>query len=61
VSLSADLYNLFNSRNYGCYEATIFPTTGAPNPNYNRPNCAALGRRLQIGLRYGLTPTGVGR
>jgi len=53
VSVLADVFNAFNSANWGCYEATIFPTTGAPNGNYGKPNCAALGRRLQIGLKYG--------
>jgi len=56
VSISADLYNSLNSRNFGCYDATIFPTSGSANANYNKPNCAALGRRLQVGLRYGLVP-----
>ncbi|MCC6930787.1 MAG: TonB-dependent receptor [Gemmatimonadaceae bacterium] len=56
VSISADLYNSLNSRNFGCYDATIFPTSGNANLKYNKPNCAALGRRLQVGLRYGLVP-----
>ncbi len=56
VSISADLYNSLNSRNFGCYDATIFPSSGNANANYNKPSCAALGRRLQVGLRYGLVP-----
>jgi hypothetical protein len=56
VSLSADLYNALNSRNYGCFNTTINPTSGSPNANYGVPGCAALGRRLQVGLRYGLAP-----
>jgi hypothetical protein len=58
VSLSADLFNAFNSRNYGCYNTTINPTSGPPNANYGVPTCAALGRRFQIGLRYGLASLG---
>ncbi|MGQ0641127.1 MAG: TonB-dependent receptor domain-containing protein [Gemmatimonadaceae bacterium] len=56
VSLVADLFNALNSANFGCYNATINPTSGPPNANYNTPGCAATGRRLQVGLRYGLQP-----
>jgi outer membrane receptor protein involved in Fe transport len=55
LSIAADLFNAFNSSNYGCFEAKINPG-GAPNPNFGKPNCAALGRRLQVGMRYGLQP-----
>jgi hypothetical protein len=48
-----DLFNAFNTENWGCYNTQIDPTSGPPNANYGRPNCAGLGRRLQIGLRYG--------
>ena len=51
VSLIADLFNALNSRNFGCYD-TFIPATGT-NANYGRPNCAATGRRFQLGLRYG--------
>ena len=53
VSLRADLFNAFNNANYGCYDATIFPTSGSPNANLGKPGCAGLRRRLQVGLRYG--------
>ena len=49
VSIIGDLFNAFNSANYGCYNADI-PETGSPS---YRPNCASAGRRFQIGLRYG--------
>ena len=55
VSLLADVFNLFGNANYGCYNTTINPPSN-PNTNYNTPGCAALGRRLQVGLRYGLAP-----
>jgi hypothetical protein len=54
VSVAADLFNAFGSNNYGCYDTEIRP---GGNPNYGRPSCAALGRRLQIGMRYGFRPT----
>jgi hypothetical protein len=56
VSLVVDLFNAFGNANYGCYNTTINPLSQAPNENYNTPGCAGLGRRLQLGLRYGLAP-----
>jgi len=53
VSLVADVFNAFGNANYGCY-TTVLETPA--NPNYNNPGCAGLGRRLQVGLRYGLRP-----
>ena len=55
VSLLAEVFNVFGNANYGCYNTTINPPNN-PNTNYNTPGCAGLGRRLQVGLRYGLTP-----
>jgi hypothetical protein len=49
-----DVFNVFNSHNFGCYDAQVNPTNGPPNANYGKPGCAGLGRRLQVGLRYGL-------
>ena len=54
VSVSADLYNVFNSGNFGCYNGNINPPTEPPNARFGLPDCAAPGRRLQVGLRYGL-------
>ena len=61
AAVVVDLFNALNSNNFGCYNTTINP----PNPpqnnsnvNYGKPGCAGLGRRLQVGLRYGFHPTG---
>ncbi|MDP1857119.1 MAG: TonB-dependent receptor [Gemmatimonadaceae bacterium] len=54
ISVLLDLFNAFNTANWGCYDAQINPTSGDRNANYNKPGCAALGRRVQIGMRYGL-------
>ena len=56
VAVSADLFNVFGVANYGCYNGDIDPITGPPNANFNKPGCAGLGRRLQVGLRYGFQP-----
>jgi hypothetical protein len=56
IGLLAEVFNVLGASNYGCYDATIAPTSGAPNANYGNPGCAGLGRRLQVGLRYGLHP-----
>jgi hypothetical protein len=53
VGLVVDLYNALNSRNFGCYNGDI-PAPGQVNANLNTPGCAALGRRAQVGLTYGL-------
>ena len=58
VSILADVFNAFNNANYGCYgdNATIIPSAEQNaqfRARYGTPNCAGLGRRLQVGLRYG--------
>lgn len=56
AGLAVDLFNVFNSRNFGCYDARI-PRTGQTNANFGRPGCSAPGRRLQIGLTYDFGPS----
>jgi hypothetical protein len=56
VSVVADVFNALNTANFGCYETRINPLTDVPNARYGQPNCAGLGRRLQLGLRYGVRP-----
>jgi outer membrane receptor protein involved in Fe transport len=58
VALLAEVFNALGNSNFGCYDARIAPTSGPPNANYGRPGCAGLGRRLQIGMRYGYHPEG---
>ncbi|MCR4341501.1 MAG: TonB-dependent receptor [Gemmatimonadaceae bacterium] len=51
ASLLVDVFNVFNSDNFGCFEMQLRPD--GPYPEYGQPKCAGLGRRLQVGLRYG--------
>ena len=58
ASIVFDLFNAFNTANWGCYETTIIPVADQANDagwrkRYGQPQCAGLGRRLQLGLRYG--------
>lgn len=52
ATLLFDVFNVFNSDNFGCFESTIETPRKA---NYGLPGCSGLGRRLQVGLRYGLS------
>jgi Carboxypeptidase regulatory-like domain len=61
AAIVVDVFNVFKSQNFGCWNTQINP----PNPpandsnaNYGKPNCAGLGRRLQVGIRYGFHPRG---
>ena len=56
ASLLVDVFNVFNSDNFGCYNTEIRPPSN-PNPDYGKAGCAGLGRRLQVGLRYGFSPS----
>lgn len=58
VAIYADLFNALNSRNYGCYNTFIPPASEPANTSFGLPFCAAPGRRLQLGLRYGFTGAG---
>jgi hypothetical protein len=58
ASIVFDLFNAFNTANWGCYESTIIPTADQARDTgwqkrFGQPQCAGLGRRLQLGLRYG--------
>ena len=57
AAVVVDVFNVFKSKNFGCYSTDINPST-QPNTNYGNPDCAALGRRLQVGIRYGFHPNG---
>ena len=49
-----EVFNLFNSYNYGGYDGFKPPTTGDPNPNFGAPGyLIAPPRSFQVGMSYG--------
>lgn len=53
ISAFAEVFNLFNSKNFGGYDGFIPPASGDPNPNFARPSrLVAPTRSLQFGLSY---------
>jgi hypothetical protein len=60
AAVLVDVFNVFNSDNFGCFNTTINPPNGSgtENVNFGKPGCAGLGRRLQVGIRYGIHPSG---
>ena len=57
AAVVVDVFNVFKTANLACYNGDIGPP-GNPNANFGKPDCAAFGRRLQVGIRYGFHPTG---
>ena len=57
AAVVVDVFNVFKTANMACYNGDIGPP-GNPNANYGKPDCAAFGRRLQVGIRYGFHPSG---
>lgn len=57
AAVVVDVFNVFKSDNFGCYNTDINPPS-QPNNDFGKPFCAAFGRRLQVGIRYGFHPTG---
>jgi outer membrane receptor protein involved in Fe transport len=54
LSLFAEMFNVFNSKNFAGYDGFIPPSSGPPNPNFGKPS-SVIGppRSLQLGLSYG--------
>jgi hypothetical protein len=57
AAVVVDVFNVFKTQNFGCYNTDINPSS-QPNLDFGKPGCAALGRRLQVGVRYGFHPGG---
>jgi hypothetical protein len=51
VSLSAEVFNLFNWKNNLSYGGTQFTATGAGVPTFGQPTAAYAGRQGQVGMR----------
>ena len=56
LGITADLFNVFNNDNLGCFDDTAFtagPTGPVANPNFGNANCViADPRRFQLGFQY---------
>ena len=53
VALTADLFNVFNWKNLGCFNLNS-PTTVAGNADFGKAGCTISDpRRFQIGAEYG--------
>jgi TonB dependent receptor/Carboxypeptidase regulatory-like domain len=54
ASISAEVFNLFNSYNYGGYEGFLPPTAEPANPNFGKPTkLIGTTRAFQFGMSYG--------
>ena len=52
LGLTMDLFNVFNFRNFGCYN-TGFSSSTSPNPDYGKASCVVSDpRRAQFGAEY---------
>ena len=58
ASVMFDVFNVFNSDNFGCFDTQI---RSPVNTNLGKPGCSGLGRRLQVGVRYVMSPTSMSR
>jgi hypothetical protein len=56
LGVTADLFNVFNNDNLGCFDETAFtagPSGPVPNPTFGNANCTiADARRFQLGFQY---------
>ena len=51
LSLSAEVFNLFNSDNIGGFGTRQLDATGKPITNYLQPTAAFAARQAQVGIR----------
>ncbi|MES2523198.1 MAG: carboxypeptidase regulatory-like domain-containing protein [Gemmatimonadota bacterium] len=53
IGIVADVFNVFNFQNLGCFNGYIAPTTGSPNTGFGKAGCTVSdSRRAQLGLTY---------
>ena len=56
VGVTADVFNVFNFNNFGCYNDVAFTNQNGvrtPSPNFGTGTCViADARRLQLGAQY---------
>ena len=53
LGVTADLFNLFNTQNLGCFDETTFQGDGTPNANFGHGGCTISDpRRFQLGFQF---------
>jgi len=51
--VTADLFNVFNKANLGCFDETAVFDNGTANTNFGNAACAVSdARRFQLGMQY---------
>jgi hypothetical protein len=51
--VTADLFNVFNSDNLGCFQDVAVQPGGTPNPEFGNATCTVADpRRFQLGVQY---------
>jgi hypothetical protein len=52
ISLMAEVFNLFNHRNYSAYFNQLNPTNAATTARFGLPSAASVSRQGQLGFRF---------
>jgi hypothetical protein len=52
LGVTADVFNVFNVQNLGCYNTQAIDGTGTADPNFGKANCIVSDpRKLQLGAQ----------
>lgn len=52
LGVTADVYNVFNFQNVGCYNTQAIDASGNPDPNFGKATCITSDpRKLQLGMQ----------
>ena len=52
LGVTADLFNVFNTINLGCFDDTAVFNNGTPITNFGQSTCVSDPRRFQLGMQY---------
>jgi hypothetical protein len=52
LGVTADVFNVFNFQNLGCYNTQIITGSNEPDPGFGKANCIVSDpRKLQLGMQ----------